>query len=330
MKNSHIIKMQIALTAALAILLIAYFFMRGPHSNTYIVAPINAGSSSIDGSPISQYPLVNPTVSANLGKHFIIDFKSLEDQYKGIQTKYPQKTYIYFAYLNNSAWVGIHEKTMFTAASTVKVPLAMAVMKNVEEGKLSLDQSYTLDQLDLDEHFGTLYQAGADKSFTLRELLKIMLENSDNTAMNALYKALNLVGVSDPFGDVYRAMGWDYQVELGQVPKYNQINLKTLSTMFIALYNAQYDTPQDSQLILSYLDNSVFNDQIPAGVPSSVSVAHKVGMYDTDQTYSDCGIVYAPNRNFLLCVGSLGAEQKAANQFMAEVSRASYNYVMKN
>lgn len=332
MKLKHILIAQIVFIAVAAAMLGAYMRSRGPQASTFIVAPISAATSSMmsAGAALSQHPLINPTVTANLGKHFIIDFKSLEDQIKGIQSRYPQKTYVYFAYLNNSAWIGSHEKTLFTAASTIKVPLAMSIMKSVEEGKLKLSQSYTLSQLDLDENFGNLYKVGADKSFTLQDLLQIMLENSDNTAMNALYKALKLVGIDDPFSDVYQAMGWDYQVSLGEAPKYNQINLKTLSTMFIALYNAQYDNPQDSQMILDYLDNSVFNDQIPAGVPASVSVAHKIGVYDADKTYSDCGIVYAPNRNFLLCLGSQGADQKSANKFMAEVARASYEYVMKN
>jgi len=199
----------------------------------------------------------------------------------------------------------------------------------VEDGELSLDQSYTLDQLDLDSNFGQLYKAGPDNSFTLRELLQIMLENSDNTAMNALLKVTRLIGQDDAFSDVYDFMGWG-PAELGKTPTYNQINLKTLSNMFVALYNAKYDDPADSQMILSYLDDSTFNDQIVAGVPADIPVAHKFGVDAADKTYSDCGIVYAPNRNFLLCLGSIGGDQKAANAFMKEISSAAYAYVINN
>lgn len=273
--------------------------------------------------------LINPTVTADLGKHFIINFVPLKKQFLDIQKNYPQNTYIYFDYLNNAAWVGVNEKDLFTAASTIKVPLAMSIMKMQEDGKLKLSDSYTLDQLDLDSHFGDLYKVGPDNAFTIEELMKIMLEKSDNTAMNALYKVLQLVGINDPFADVYSFMGWDYN-NFGEAPTYFDINLKTLSNMFLALYNAKYDNIENSQAILKYLDNSNFDEQIVAGVPVGVAVAHKSGVNDEKKTYSDCGIVYAPNRNYILCIGSVGAAKPNADKFMVEISKAAYEYVINN
>jgi hypothetical protein len=93
---------------------------------------------------------------------------------------------------------------------------------------------------------------------------------------------------------------------------------------------AGVDGGVDSELVMNYLDNSTANDQIPAGVPKDVSVVHKFGVNVADKTYSDCGIVYAPNRNFLICLGTTGADQKTANAFMAETTKAAYDYVINN
>ena len=100
--------------------------------------------------------------------------------------------------------------------------------------------------------------------------------------------------------------------------------------MFLALYNAAYITPTHSQAVLEYLSKTPFDDQIDAGVPEGITVAHKIGVYDSDLTYSDCGIVYAPNRNYLLCVASVGVSDKAASAFIANVSKSVYDYVMNN
>jgi beta-lactamase class A len=314
-------------------MLFVYLRPKDPLSSTYIVAPVHATSTVMDADAaltgVGRLPLINPGVTANLGKHFIINFKPLETSFKATQARYKQKTFIYFVYLNNAAWIGENESALFTAASTIKVPLAMAIVKMAEEGKLSLSQSYTLDQLDLDSNFGDLYKVGPDNSFTLQELIQIMLENSDNTAMNALIKVAHLIGVSDPFADVYAFMGWGAS-DFGKTPTYNLINLKTLSNMFIALYNAKYDDLDDSQLVLSYLDNSTFTDQIVSGAPANIPVAQKFGVNAADKTYSDCGIVYAPNRNFLICLGIVGSDQKTANSFMKEITSAAYEYVIKN
>lgn len=277
----------------------------------------------------SEDPFVNPTVMAGLNKHFIINFGDLKQQFLDIQKKYKQHTYLYFAYLNNSSWVGLGEKDLFTAASTVKVPLAMSIFKMVEEGKLNLSDKYVLDELDLNDRFGELYKAGSGREYSIEDLVKVMLEKSDNTAANALYRVLNRLGIEAPLDDVYGFMGWEFN-DFGKQPDYEKINLKTLSNMFMALYNANFVNVEHSQKILGYLANTPFADKIVDGIPAGISVAHKIGISNNNETFSDCGIVYVPNRNYLLCVGSNGGDEKAADNFMSEISKAAYQYVINN
>ncbi len=279
----------------------------------------------------AMYSYLNRTVTVDATKHFIINFAPLKNSLAAVQKKYSQSTYIYFDYLNNASWVGLGERDMFTAASTIKVPLAMAVYRSIEEGKLKPSDAYTLQTSDLDSNFGNLYKVGAGKTYTVEELVKIMLEYSDNTAMNALYSVMSNIGISNPLDDVYTFMGWDNNY-LGQDSnvQYQNINVKTLSNMLIALYNAKYDNAADSNQILYYLDESPFNDKIVNGVPEDIAVAHKIGISDENNTFSDCGIVYAPNRNYLLCLGSSGADEKTADAFMTDVSKKVYDYVINN
>lgn len=320
---------QIIFILMLVALFFVYLYLRIPKSNVPVIE-----NSHLSVSDVADEDLyINPAISANLGKYYIINFKPLETDFSNIQSKYSQKTYIYFSYLNNSVWLGSNETKLFAAASMVKVPLAMAVLKAVENGQLSLTQSYTLEQLNLDNRFGDLYKVGAGDTLTIGQLLQIMLVYSDNTAMNALYTAMKLIGVNDPFADVYDSMGWQYNTA-GKIPSYNDIDLKTLSNMFISLYNASYDNSTDSDLILKYLDESSFDDAIVAGIPGGASnqvmISHKIGVDDPDLIYSDCGIVYVPERNYLLCVGSVGATQPVANSFMSDISKAAYDYVTNN
>lgn len=283
-----------------------------------------------------KYPYLNKTKIYELGKHYIIDFSDLKRSLIAVQKKYPQKTFIYFDYLNNGSWVGLGERDEFTAASLVKVPLAMAIYKAIEDGRLKPEQSYTLDDLDLDSDFGNLYKVGPDNSFTIEALVKIMLGQSDNTARTALYRALSRIGISDPLADVYSSLGWEFAPPLlsdnqnADPNYYNKISLKVLSNMFLALYNATYVNLDHSQKILGFLANTQFNDKIRAGVPEDVAVAHKIGTAGAENTFSDCGIVYAPNRHYILCVGSNGGDEKRAAQFMAEVSKAAYDFVIGN
>jgi hypothetical protein len=82
--------------------------------------------------------------------------------------------------------------------------------------------------------------------------------------------------------------------------------------------------------VLEHLANSPFDKQIVAGVPKNVVVAHKIGIDDVEESYSDCGIVYAPGRPYILCLGYYGGSQVLANKFMSAVSKEVYDYVINN
>lgn len=280
----------------------------------------------------SKYLLLNPAITANLGKHYLINIAPLRERFIAIQNKYSTKTYIYFLYLNNGVWIGLNERDKFEAASTLKVPLAMSVLKSAEDGRLTLDAAYVIEEPELDGKFGELYKKGAGGQYTLEDLLKLMLEQSDNTAMNAVYNSLTRMGISDPLENVYTALGWQdlEPPAFDEAPNYAVINLKTLVNMFLSLYNSTYLIPENSQRILSYLSSTSFDDKIDAGVPEGIIVSHKIGIGGGTNTFSDCGIVYAPNRNYILCVGSSGMNEESANTFMEEVSTATYDFVINN
>ncbi len=278
-----------------------------------------------------EHSLLNPVVDSSLNKHFIINFQPLRKSFDSIQSHYSPNTNtrVYFSYLNSAAWVGVNERGLFTAASLIKVPLAMAVYEAIESRRLDVSDEYDLEEIDLNNQFGDLYKNGAGSKFTVERLIEIMLTQSDDTAANALYKILTRIGLSDPLNEVYRSMGWEFR-DFNDAPNYGVIHVKVLSNMFLALYNATYVNPEHSQQILEHLTNTPFNNQIVAGVPKGILVAHKIGIYEPDGTISDCGIVYAPHREYVLCAASSGLSRDRADEFVKEVSQAAYEYVLNN
>jgi beta-lactamase class A len=324
-----IILLQILFMAVLGIF--GYIYFRTLETPKLAVMSISSKAPlAMKDTVDATYPLINPYVEVDNDKHYILNFKDLRKKLIDIEDAQKHKTFIYFAYLNNSSWIGLKEKDLFKAASTVKVPLAMSFYRLQEQGKIKLTDSYFLTDLDLDSRFGDLYKVGADKSFTIEELIGIMLQHSDDTAMHALLHVANLVGIQDPLKEVYMAMGWEYADVSSTTVSYIDINLKTLSNMFISLYNATYLSVEDSSKVLGYLSNTDFKDKIVAGIPSNIVVSHKIGVLAPDKTYSDCGIVYVPNRSYLLCLGSSGVTEKEAIPFFVDTSKAIYEYITNN
>jgi len=83
---------------------------------------------------------------------------------------------------------------------------------------------------------------------------------------------------------------------------------------------------------LEWLAESEFNGFLASGVPAETEFAHKFGIERDQNTYLDSGIVYVPNRPYLISVaiqgsGEEGEEERVA-KVMQEISERIYTYVI--
>ena len=83
--------------------------------------------------------------------------------------------------------------------------------------------------------------------------------------------------------------------------------------------------PADSEEILTELINTHDTTRIAAGVPKGVAVPTKIGSF-SNQSQSDCGIIYEPNRPFMICILIFNGAQDADHYF-SDLSKLAYNYV---
>ena len=96
---------------------------------------------------------------------------------------------IYIRFLDNGDVITIDADRKMDTMSLIKVPILVALMRSVDRGEVSLDQTITLE----DDHkrLGTgvlrLFQAGA--TFTLRDAIWLMEVVSDNTATDICLEA---------------------------------------------------------------------------------------------------------------------------------------------
>lgn len=77
------------------------------------------------------------------------------------------------------------------AASLIKIPIMMAAFKQVEAGRLDLSDRYLIDVGNVVGGAGVIPFMNRDTSFTLWDLLTLMIVVSDNTATN---KVIDIVG----------------------------------------------------------------------------------------------------------------------------------------
>jgi beta-lactamase class A len=145
-----------------------------------------------------------------------------------------------------------------------------------------------------------------------------MIKHSDNTALLALSRHV----VSDStFAEAKLGMG------LPPMINDTAVSPKQYANMLRGLYFSNYLRKPFSEVALSLMMETDFNSQIPAGLPKDVKVAHKVGIYNLGGYYHDCGIVYAPNHPYILCVMSKNTDLAEADKVISQSSKIVYDYI---
>ncbi len=233
----------------------------------------------------------------------------------------------YFKDLNTPFWFGVNEQESFTPASLYKLPIAVAIYKQseMEGGDLFLKKAviYTQDidtiNKNIPENNGTRLIVG--NGYSVEELVKIMLKESDNGAKNLLISVLDKKYITELFGLLDISM----QNNQGYL-----VSSKSYALFLRLLYNASYLYVTHSEYILSLLTISDFKEGLVAGVPNNVQIAHKFGTYTTTErgessaVLHDCGIVYHTNHPYIICFMTKGKSIKYLFSIIAEVSKMVY------
>ncbi|HYD03632.1 MAG TPA: serine hydrolase [Alphaproteobacteria bacterium] len=282
-----------------------------------------------------KFSLISPEIAwLELGdfmevqKQYSIEYQGLKTEMLAI-TENPtvDGTYgVYFEDLNTGAWIGLNEKDEFVPASLLKVPMMVAVLKKVESGDIKLEDKVIIQADDLNTNSGTLWMKGGGYEITLKELLVYMIKESDNTAVLTLHRYFL---TDEDILEAKLAMG----LPMGNHETYDSIGPKHYSNILRSLYYSAYLRRTLSELGLSIMSETDYNAQIPAGVPDHIPISHKIGFYygtDGSAGYHDCGIIYYPNKPYILCVMSKGTDKEEADFVISRISQVTYEYVDKH
>lgn len=237
----------------------------------------------------------------------------------------------YIEDLNTGAWIGWKERDDFVPASLLKVPIAMGAMKNVDNGKWTLETSFVMDAKYKDKTFGSLWQVEDGTPLTLRRLIEESLQYSDNTATNILYDNLTAAERDDIYYHIGLMNPEAPMDTAANRPMFKKLSAKNLGSVFRALYNATFLTRKSSQYLLDTMTNTKFDKNLSRDIPEHVKVAHKMAAFFTrdesqPKNYHDCGIAYEPDHPYLYCVMTQNLDAQQAQQLITNVGGVTFRY----
>jgi beta-lactamase class A len=216
---------------------------------------------------------------------------------------------VYYRDLNNGPWFGINEKENFSPSSLIKVPLMITYYKLAEDDPTILQKVITNDIVPEPSIQTILPKVTLtpNQSYTVNELINQMIIYSDNHAYDLLLKNID----NNLIFEVYQDMGIDIRQANSNNPNGNIISVKDYASFFRILFNSSYLTKYYSENALKLLTQIDFKSGIPAGIDDKkIEISHKFGerYYEdiNERQLHDCGIVYLPQKPYLLCIMSRG------------------------
>ena len=233
--------------------------------------------------------------------------------------------------------------TSYHAASTMKVPVMIALFQKIDAGELRLTDAVPLTNEFRSIVDGSSYTLGAgddsDSALYARvggtvpvgELIERMIVRSSNLATNAV---VDLAGGGTNITAAMRALGArDIQVRRGvedgkayRAGLNNTTTARDLATILAALERGTAASPASTAAMRETLLRQEFNEGIPAGLPPGTRVAHKTGWITA--TAHDAAIVYpAGGDPYVLVVLTGGIPEHAvANRLTADIARLVHGH----
>lgn len=286
----------------------------------------NVDKKKAEFGETNQYSLIDPARNMLDQNDAITNIQGLRDKLNEIEVreKNNAKISLYFEFLNTGANISINQNERIFPASLAKLPLALLVMKKIEDGSWNWDLKLTAGDENLNSGSGQLYKEGYGAKFEIKRLMEELLTNSDNTAYRILKNNTTLeerreLAEEIGLGDLFEDQG--------------KVSAKEYSRLLRTLYVASYLSRENSQLVLDLLSKNNFKEFLNLGMPENVLFAHKQGENVKLNVFADSGIVYLENRPYVISVmveplKKTGKEGKTyALDIFKEVSQEAYKFI---
>lgn len=203
--------------------------------------------------------------------------------------------------LGSDAFFDLSGAESFPAASLIKVPIAAALLAEVDAGTVSLKDMLEIRASDIGGGSGHLQYLRVGTRFSVGRLAELMIRKSDNTATNML---IGRLGGKERLNQVFS--GWGLaktrvETPLPDLAGTNRTSPRDLVKVLRASVSGGLLRPATRDLLLSWMRRTHSRSLLPAGVGAGSRVANKTG--DIPGALGDAGYVESPDgQRYLLAV----------------------------
>ena len=245
---------------------------------------------------------------------------------------------------NNKKIVDINGNNLYSMLSTVKFPIALTVLKKVEEGKHQMEQKIFIKKDELLENTWSPYKEKFPEGntyITLEEAMKWMISYSDNNLTDII---LRLIGGPKEVEKYFPSKNlivknneeemhenWDAQFV-------NKISPNEATKLLQKFYKGKIlNKTNTNWLYNAMVNNTTGGNRIKGKLPKDIKVAHRTGTSFTNDkgmtgAINDFGIIEIPNKKkIIICIliNDTYENFKKSEEIIADIAKTTYEYYLR-
>ena len=308
-----------------------------------LIAVLLSGSCSSAPTVVPVDEIINPSTEV-----IVKEDEDLQSKIASIASESNGTVGVFALLLEDDRSVSFNGNERFAMQSVVKLPVAMAVMKQVNDGKFNLDQKikFATDDLANPNQRSPLRDKNPKGGeATVDELIRLAIVESDGTACDVLTR---ITGGPDAVQSYIASLGisgveikrthkefgedWAMQYENWATP---ETAVDLLQILYPVPPNDGRDRNLDASFDLVYqrmLESVPGPNRLKGLLPPGTPVAHKTGTGGTrngiTSATNDAGIITLPNGKHVaiaVFVGDSAADEKTRERVIAETAKAVWD-----
>ena len=234
--------------------------------------------------------------------------------------------------LNSDKWIlRLNENKVFQSASTIKIPIMIEVLRQVERGEVKLEDKIKINQKDKVD-FSIISELNVSE-YSVVDLITLMIIISDNTATNILIDLVGYESINSLIGNLnLKNTHLSRKMMDFQAIKEGRTNTSTsidMANMVESIYKDEVLNKEHSKLAIDIMKRQVHKDCLARYLSEDIIIAHKSG--ELDGLNHDIGIVYTDKNTYIIGVFTENGEDNLANKrLIGNISKLVYDYFQEN
>ncbi|MBD3271420.1 MAG: hypothetical protein GF384_02635 [Elusimicrobia bacterium] len=222
------------------------------------------------------------------------------------------------------------ENEKFISASLIKLPILCGLYSMRDHGLVSFDHELVLRKQDVTPGSGILRKQKLGTRYTIRELLRIMIKESDNTAAKMLTRHIGFSRMNMIFQDIgltsTNISHKSFNMTRHKVRDESYTTPRDISYLLRSVYDQQFCSPVVCREIIDTLKLPDDRSRLARYLPDEYELAHKTGLLRG--ACHDAGIVFTPRGDYLICIMTEENQRYyTAKRFIAHIGRLAYNQI---